>query len=48
MKRTWKRIGSLILSVCMLFALLPTMAFAETGDVDSGAPPGCERNHHRL
>lgn len=29
MKQTRKRIGSLILSVCMVFTLLPTMAFAE-------------------
>lgn len=40
MKQKWKRIGSLILSVCMVFSLLPTMAFAETSDVDSGAPLG--------
>lgn len=40
MKQKWKRIGSLILSVCMVFTMLPTMAFAETGDVDSGASLG--------
>ncbi|TWH57769.1 putative cell wall-binding protein [Desulfitobacterium sp. LBE] len=40
MKRKWKQIGSLILSVCMVFTMLPTMAFAETGVTDSGAPLG--------
>ncbi|MGD9663306.1 MAG: right-handed parallel beta-helix repeat-containing protein, partial [Porticoccaceae bacterium] len=40
MKRTWKQIGSMLLAVCMVFTLLPTMAFAETGDVDSGVPLG--------
>ncbi len=39
MKRTWKQIGSLFLAVCMVLTMLPTMAFAETGDVDSGTPP---------
>lgn len=36
MKRTWKRIGSLFLAFCMVFTMLPGVAFAETGDVDSG------------
>ena len=40
MRRTWKQIGSLFLAFCMVFTMLPTMAFAETGDVDSGAPLG--------
>lgn len=40
MKRTWKRIGSLLLTVCMVVTMLPTVAFAETGDVDSGVPLG--------
>ncbi len=40
MKQTWKRIGSLLLTVCMVFTLLPTMAFAETGVTDSGTPLG--------
>ncbi len=31
---------SLILAFCMVFTMLPTMAFAETGDTDSGAPLG--------
>ena len=40
MKRTWKQIGSLFLAFCMVFTMLPTMAFAETGNVDSGTPLG--------
>ena len=40
MKRTWKQIGSLILSVCMVMTMLPTTAFAETGTKDSGAGLG--------
>ncbi len=36
MKRTWKQIGSLLLSVCMVLTMLPTTAFAETGTKDSG------------
>lgn len=36
MKRTWKQIGSLLLSVCMVMTMLPTTAFAETGTKDSG------------
>ncbi len=40
MRRTWKQIGSLFLAFCMVFTMLPTMVFAETGDVDSGAPLG--------
>ena len=40
MKRTWKQIGSLFLAFCMVFTMLPTVAFAETGDVDSGTPLG--------
>ena len=39
MKRT-KRIGSLFLAFCMVLTMLPTMAFAETGNVDSGTPLG--------
>uniref|UniRef100_UPI0028A98D54 beta strand repeat-containing protein n=1 Tax=Lacrimispora sp. TaxID=2719234 RepID=UPI0028A98D54 len=39
MKRTWKQIGSLLLSVCMVFTLLPTVAFAQTVR-DSGTPLG--------
>ncbi|WP_347489864.1 hypothetical protein ABDB91_01540 [Desulfoscipio sp. XC116] len=39
MKRTWKRIGGLILSVCMMASMLPMAAFAETGTTDSGTPP---------
>jgi len=31
---------SLLLAFCMVFAMLPTVAFAETGDVDSGTPLG--------
>ena len=38
MKQTWKQIGSLFLSVCMVFTLLPTMAFAQVQTTDSGAP----------
>lgn len=38
-KRTGK-ILSLLLAVCMVVTMLPTVAFAETGDVDSGAPLG--------
>ncbi|WP_313133515.1 S-layer homology domain-containing protein [Anaerocolumna sp.] len=30
MKRTWKQIGSLLLSVCMVMTMLPTIAFAES------------------
>lgn len=40
MKRTWKQIGSLLLAFCMVSTLLPTVAFAETVDVDSGTPLG--------
>ncbi|EMS71565.1 S-layer homology domain-containing protein [Ruminiclostridium cellobioparum] len=40
MKRTWKQIGSLILSVCMVITMLPTTAFAETDTKDSGAGLG--------
>ena len=36
MKRTRKQIGSLLLSVCMVFTMLPTIAFAEEGVQDSG------------
>jgi Leucine-rich repeat (LRR) protein len=36
MKRTRKQIGSLLLSVCMVFTMLPTVVFAE--EVDSGSP----------
>ena len=43
MKRTAKQIGSLLLTVCMVFTLLPTMAFAKTGDVDSGVPLGTSK-----
>lgn len=32
MKETLKRIGRLLLTVCMVITLLPTMAFAENGD----------------
>ena len=38
MKPTWKPIGSILLSVCMVFTLLPAMAFAKVQD--SGAPLG--------
>ena len=31
---------SLFLAFCMVFTMLPTVAFAETGDVDSGVPLG--------
>ena len=31
---------SLFLTFCMVFTMLPTAAFAETGDVDSGVPLG--------
>jgi len=44
MKRTWKQIGSLFLAFCMVFTMLPTMAFAETGEVDSGVPLGVSRS----
>lgn len=40
MKRTWKQIGSLFLVFCMVFTILPGVAFAETGNVDSGTPLG--------
>ena len=40
MKRTWKQIGSLLLSVCMVMTMLPTTAFAETGTTDSGTGLG--------
>ena len=40
MKRTWKQIGSLFLSVCMVMTMLPTVAFAETNTKDSGAGLG--------
>ncbi len=43
MKRTWKQIGSLFLAFCMVFTILPTMAFTETGNVDSGTPLGVSR-----
>lgn len=38
MKRIRKRIGSLLISVCMVFALLPTPAFAAEGVPNSGTP----------
>ena len=37
MKQTWKRIGSLILSVCMMLTMLPTVALAEDSRQGSGA-----------
>ncbi|MSS08171.1 hypothetical protein FYJ38_05875 [Clostridium sp. WB02_MRS01] len=37
MKQIGKRIGSLLLSVCMVLTLLPVSAFAEEGIQDSGA-----------
>lgn len=40
MKQTWKQIGSLFLSVCMVVTMLPVTAFAETGTKDSGAGLG--------
>ena len=40
MKRTRKQIGSLLLSVCMVVTMLPTVAFAEEGVQDSGTAPG--------
>ena len=40
MKRTWKQIASLFLAFCMIFTMLPGVAFAETVDVDSGTPLG--------
>ena len=40
MNLTGKRIGSLLLTVCMVFTMLPTVAFAEAGVTDSGAPLG--------
>ena len=40
MKQTWKQIGRLFLSVCMVVTMLPVTAFAETGTKDSGAPLG--------
>ncbi len=40
MTRTWKQIGSLLLSVCMVMTMLPAVAFAEGGAKDSGALPG--------
>lgn len=40
MKQVWKRIGSLLLSVCMVLTLLPTAAFAEVDVKDSGVPIG--------
>jgi hypothetical protein len=43
MKQTGEKIGSLILSVCMVLTMLPTVAFAETETRDSGAPPGISR-----
>ena len=41
MKRTWKQIGSLLISVCMVFTMLPTAASAKEGD--SGAIPGISK-----
>lgn len=38
MKQAKKRIGSLFLAFFMVFTMLPTMAFAETGAKDSGLP----------
>ena len=40
MKQTWKQIGSLFLSVCMVVTMLPVTAFAEIGTKDSGAGLG--------
>ncbi len=40
MKQSWKRIASLLLSVCMVLTLLPTAVFAEDEVKDSGAPIG--------
>ena len=36
MKRTWKQIGSLVLAFCMVFTMLPAVAFAEGATVDIG------------
>ncbi len=36
MKRTWKRIGSLLLAVAMVLTLLPAVAFAAADITDSG------------
>lgn len=40
MTQIWKKIGSLILSVCMVVTMLPTVAFAETDTKDSGSGLG--------
>ncbi|WP_206460496.1 hypothetical protein [Anaerovorax sp. IOR16] len=40
MKQVRKRIGSLFLAFCIVFTMLPGVAFAETSDVDSGTPLG--------
>lgn len=39
MKQTWKQIGSLILSVCMVLTMLPMMVFAHIEEIGSDDPP---------
>ncbi len=34
MKRTWKKIGSLLLALCMVLTMLPMTALAADGDID--------------
>ncbi|MGN0658430.1 MAG: hypothetical protein ACI4LA_02365, partial [Emergencia sp.] len=37
MKKRWKRIGALLLSVCMIIAMMPTTALAEGGSGQEGS-----------
>ena len=39
---------SLFLAFCMVFTMLPTVAFAETSDVDSGVPLGVAASSPNL
>lgn len=41
MKLLWKRVGSLILSVCMVATLLPMTALASEGDAPLGLSSLC-------
>ena len=46
MKLLWKRVGSLILSVCMVATLLPMTALASEDDASLGLSNLCEHHEH--
>lgn len=46
MKLIWKRIGSMLLSVCMVMTMLPTVAFATESRTTIAASSLCEHHQH--